>query len=231
MKTTRDVAVNTSKVVSYIERAAAEHADFVLFPEGAVSGYWGGFDQAEVEAALTRVSEACARERVAGIVGTSYREKDATYNEVRIYDKSGAFAGSHAKMIPTEKDREWCIPGKELRTFELEGLKFGCLICNDLWVTPGAGPYIDPRLTLQLSRKEAEVIFHSVNSGTRPRARPYHESNLELRAIEGEVYIVVANASAEPEVNCTSGIVSPEGVWIASVNRAGEGFFVEDVAV
>jgi hypothetical protein len=101
------------------------------------------------------------------------------YNEVLILGGDGHLIGRHAKIVPTLLDREWCVPGRRLRVFHDRGLTFGCLVCNDLWVTPGCGPYPDPRLTYQLACKGARVIFHSVYSGSSHRHRQV-EFPLEL---------------------------------------------------
>ncbi|MHB9032682.1 MAG: hypothetical protein ACYC6L_06505, partial [Anaerolineae bacterium] len=110
------------------------------------------------------------------------RENGHTQIQVRIYDAEGRFVGAHAKMVPTSGDRQFCEPGTQLRTCTLEGITFGCLICNDLWVTPGCGPYPDPRLTYQLGKLGAQLVFHAINSGAAQEYLPYHESNLALRA-------------------------------------------------
>ena len=67
-----------------------------------------------------------------------------------------------------------------------------------------------PRETECAMRAGAQVIFHSVSSGTDARFRAYHESNLALRAAEARGPIVVVNsASASGELNCASGVVVP----------------------
>ena len=135
-------------------------------------------------------------------------------------------------MVPTSGDRRWCVPGKALRTFEHRGLRFGSLICNDLWVTPGCGPYPDPRLAYQLGQKGVDVIFHAINSGSSARHIPYHESNVSLRAVESKVHIITVNAARHSEpVNCASGVMKPDGAWQLTADRIGEQFFVADIEI
>jgi predicted amidohydrolase len=146
-----------------------------------------------------------------------------THIQSRIYSDSGRLLGTHEKLVPTSGDRKFCRPGDELRVFKHQNITFGCLICNDLWVTPGCGPYPDPRLTYKLGKLGARIIFHSVNSGSSKIHTPYHESNLVLRAMESNLFIATANA-ADPKgpVNASTGIVSPKGEWIVRVPRTGE---------
>ncbi len=62
----QDVAENEQRILSGIERAAADGADLLATPEGALSGYRAGFDHDELVAALDRV-ETAARESGIGL--------------------------------------------------------------------------------------------------------------------------------------------------------------------
>ena len=232
MTINRGLDFNLPKILEGIERAANHNADFVLFPEMALTGSGGGFDQAKRDAALKQIRDVCRQHRIAALVGTGNHQTDGSYNQVCVIGDLGEIGGTHEKIVPTISERRWCTPGKALKTFEHKGLHFGSLICNDLWVTPGCGPYPDPRLTHQLGEKGVDLIFHSINSGSSARHIPFHESNVSLRAAESRVYIITVNAAREGEpVNCASGIMKPDGTWQLTVDRIGEQFFVTDIEV
>ena len=99
------------------------------------------------------------------------------------------------------------------------GIKFGTLICNDLWVTPGFSDGPDPHLTLRISKAGAQVIFHAVNSGNNLNLRPYQESNLLIRAWEAKCPIVAVNALTPPSSNVTSGVVGTNFKYLATLSR------------
>lgn len=221
---------NLPKILDHIKRA---DADYILFPEMALTGYHGDFSDKAVRDACHLIATACGKAYVTACVGTGFKRSGSdTYIQTRIYDKAGEKVGTHEKLVPTLKDRAFCKPGEELRVFNVEGLVFGCLICNDMWVTPGCGPYPDPRLSFQLGQQGAQVIFHSVNSGSSQIHTTYHESNLVLRAIESKAYICTANAAApDGPVNCASGVVSPEGKWLVQCPREGEHTYTQDIEV
>jgi predicted amidohydrolase len=221
---------NLPKILDHIKRS---DADFIVFPEMSLTGYHGDFSDKATDAAWNQIATACRKACVTAIIGTGCREDGATYIQSRIYSDTGDLAGTHEKLVPTKGDREFCAPGEELRVFDhSSGLRYGCLICNDLWVTPGCGPYPDPRLAYQLGQRGAQVIFHSIASGTSSVHTPYHESNLVLRAMEGGLYIVTANAAHDgKEVNALSGVVSPEGTWLAQCPREGEHSYAFDIEV
>lgn len=218
---------NLPRILGHI---TASDADFILFPEMALTGYHGEFSDKHTREACHQIATACRQSYVTAIVGTGFKRRDGIYIQSRIYNKEGEKVGTHEKLVPTEGDRKFCKPGEELRTFQVDGLSFGCLICNDMWVTPGCGPYPDPRLSYQLGQRGVEVIFHSVNSGASQIHTPFHESNLKLRAMESKVFIATANAASdEGPVNCLSGVVSPEGEWLVECPREGEHAYTYDV--
>jgi predicted amidohydrolase len=218
---------NLPRIIDHINR---EETDFILFPEMALTGYHGDFGREAVERAWDKIEAACRQNYTTGLVGTGAHDEDHVHIQTRIFSAEGGVLGTHNKIVPTMDDREWCRAGADLPVFEYRGLTFGCTICNDLWVTPGCGPYPDPRLTYQLGQKGALVIFHSVNSGTSAIHRDFHESNLRLRAMESGAWIVVANAAVPGEaINCPSGVMSPEGEWVAQCPLDGEHVFHYDI--
>lgn len=220
---------NLPRILEYIRQG---DCDFMLFPEMSLTGYHGDFNEERTREAWKQIAAACRQSYVTAIIGTGAIIDGHTYIQSRIYGDDGQLIGTHEKIVPTEGDRKWCRPGEELRTFTHKGVTFGCLICNDLWVTPGCGPYPDPRLSYQLGKKGAQIIFHSINSGFTQIHTPYHESNLVLRAMEANVYIVTANASSlNLPVNAASGIVSPEGKWLVQCPRIGEHKFTYDIEI
>ncbi len=218
---------NLPKILEYIRQG---DCDFMLFPEMSLTGYHGDFNEERTREAWKQIAVACRQSYVTAIIGTGVHVDGHTCIQSRIYGDDGKLVGTHEKIVPTEGDRKWCRAGEELRVFNHKGLTFGCLICNDLWVTPGCGPYPDPRLSYQLSKKGAQIIFHSVNSGHTQIHTPYHESNLALRALEGNLYIVTANAATpEGPVNAASGVMSPKGEWLIQCPRTGEHKFTFDI--
>lgn len=220
---------NLSRILMQI---LSSNADFVLFPEMSLTGYHGDFSDKAVRAAWRQIAAACRQAYVTALVGTGCKEDGATYIQTRIFSDEGKLLGTHEKLIPTQGDREFCRPGEELRVFRHRGVTFGCLICNDMWVTPGCGPYPDPRLSYQLGKKGAQIIFHSVNSGASAIHTPFHESNLALRAMESKVYICTANAaSPEGPLNCATGVMSPQGTWLVQCPRLGEQSYTYDLDI
>lgn len=203
---TRNVADNLANARTVFLQARDDDADWVLFPEGFLSGYDPGFDQAEVAAAFGEICQLCKEANVIGLVGTGWKEKGETYNQIRIVSPTGHLIGQYAKTCLCYNEQDWTAGGGPV-VLNAGGVTFGTLICNDLWVTPGFSDGPNPHLSLKIARAGARVIFHSVNSGSNQNYRAYHESNHLMRAAEAGCPIVTVNAYAPPEINARSGVI------------------------
>jgi predicted amidohydrolase len=246
----QNVSANVAAIERAIAFAAAEKADVLLTPEGALSGYVHDFDQAAVARALDQVVAKAREVRLALALGVCFEEPEdhQRYDEIRFYDKDGAFVGFHAKILlcrrmsaPTDTPGEIdYFRAKPLRIFRfrsLPGLTFGGLICNDFWANPEWTPQADPHLTQQLAHMGAQVIFQSVNSGLGEGDelllnRQFHDANLRIRARSGRQWIVVGDASdpASHRANqCYSGVVGPTGDWVVKTPAVGDQMFAHTI--
>ena len=229
IRQTRDIRRNGRKIIKQIERAGKERVDFLVFPEMALTGYHGEFDMAERNGALVEIVAAVKEARVAILLGTGDELRGRRTIQVRAYSKKGRLIGTHDKTIPTDNDMKWCTRGWGPRVYEHEGLVFGCLICNDFWANPQCRELPDVNLPAWLAFLGAEVIFHSICSGSGEADFPFHMGMLDRRARENGLYVVTANAAFDKPVNAPSGVIGPDGKWIVQVDRAGEGMYVQEI--
>jgi predicted amidohydrolase len=236
---TMDVQSNILAIGRAIQFAAKERADMLLTPEGSLSGYTPHFVVQEVEDALRTVT-AQAREAGIGLaLGTCLVESDGVcYNQIRFYAADGAYLGFHSKRLtcgtlddpPQGEINEYGVV--PLRTFEVNGIRIGGLICNDLWANPECTPAPDPHLSQQLAHMGARMILHAVNGGRNGSewsrlAWQYHESNLRMRARAGRVWVVTADSCTPTDLPCSapSGVIAPDGSWVCQAEPQGEQFF------
>ena len=244
---TKDVNKNVETILRAIEFAAKEKADVLVTPEGALSGYTHNFDAAATARGIETVVKHAKESNVALVLGTCFADVDgASYDAQRFYDRQGNFLGFHAKILlcrfmadPTRKGEVAYFKTAPLRSFELEGLKVGGLVCNDMWANPEWTPMADPFLARQLADQGARVIFHSVNAGQGEGeefalVRSFHDVNLRLRARSSKLWFVVADACdplGKRGSHCPSGVIGPDGLWAIQVNSIGEQFFVHTIQV
>lgn len=237
---TLSIPDNRRAILRAIESAARGSADILLTPEGSLSGYTHQFDQGEAGRALRDICAAAREHRLGLALGTCFTESDGRcYDQLRFYDAEGTFLGFHSKTLtcgtlgsPFRGEIEH-FSVTPLRTFEINGIRCGGLICNDLWANPGYTPHPDTHLSQQLADAGARIIFHAVN-GDRDGSPwstvstwNYHESNLELRARAGKLFIVTVDNCAPLHVPCSSpgGVVGPDGAWLLRAPRQGEHVF------
>jgi predicted amidohydrolase len=243
----RDVGQNLLTILRAIEYAARERAQVLVTPEGSLSGYTPQFDAAATAQALDQVRHRARAAGIALVLGTCFADDTgARYDAQRFYDQEGNDLGFHAKVLlcrrmadPGTRGEADFFRSAPLRTFRLNGVVVGGLICNDLWANPEWTPGADPFLARQLASRGARIIFLSANTGLAEGDelelnRGFHEANLRLRARGAGVWIVVADA-ADPDgrraSNCASGVVGPDGRWKLRVEAPGEQFFAYTIAL
>jgi len=234
----KNIAANEQRIKAGIKRAAADKIDFLLTPEGSLSGYNNTFDRRELERALGRVTRAAKTAGVGLLLGTCYKWQDGRKgpefcaNQVRVYAPDGAYLGQHSKILrcspidrPGTGEMMKYVEGV-LRVFEWKGICFGALVCNDMWATPHCTTMPNPHLALKLKQMGARIIFHAIHSGADLRYQPYHESTVEIRARSLEMHIVECNAARQGmPINARSGLVLPDGTRPEIVDPEGEAYF------
>jgi len=248
---TLDLESNVRALLRAIDYAVQQRADVLLTPEGSLSGYTPRLDADAVRGALAQVT---ARAREAGVglaLGTCLIEADCVcYNQLRFYRRDGAYLGFHGKIL---RCGSWDDPRRSgsplrgeindyglapLRTFELEGICVGGLICNDLWANPECTPMPDPHLSQHLAQMGARILFHAVNGGRDGGewsrvAWHYHEANLRMRARAGRLWVVTVDNCHPEDLPCSapSGVVDPDGHWACQTAAQGEQFFAHTITL
>jgi predicted amidohydrolase len=242
---TTDIDKNVETIGRAIDRALAEKADVLLTPEGSLSGYTPKFDQQKVEQALRQLVDKASSAGLALALGTCFVEPDdgLTYNQVRFYSADGKYLGFHSKtlrcgsMTDPPKGEINHYAARPLRTFQLNGITVGGLICNDMWANPGCTPMPDPHLSQQLADMGARIIFQAINGGrdgsawSREVYWPFHETNLRIRARTGKLWIVTSDNCAPTHIPCSapSGVLAPNGQWAAMAPDQGEQLVVHTI--
>jgi predicted amidohydrolase len=184
--------------------------------------------------------------RVGLALGTCFIEPDdLCYNQVRFYTPCGDYLGFHSKQLrcgsmsgPAEGEITH-YAAAPLGTFDFGGITIAGLICNDMWANPQCTPMPDSHLSQQLSEMGAKVIFHAVNGGrgdddwSHSVVRPYHRSNLQMRARAGELWIVTVDNAAPEHIATASpgGVVAPDGAWACETPDRGTQMFAWTIEV
>ena len=242
MNAESDIGINKERIIKGIREASAGNADFLVTPEGSLSGYTNNFDQDQVTSALNEILTVAKSLKVGLFLGTCYKVKENgqtyCYNQIRVYDQQGVLMGVYSKILrcspldrPGTGEMTAYAEG-QLKIFDWKGIKIGTLICNDLWATPGYTTIPNPYLAWKLKQMGAQLIVHCINSGYDQRYRKFHESSAELWALSLHLPILEVNAAQEGNIiNARSGLIDSQGNRIKPVPDSGDQLFINDIGV
>jgi NAD+ synthase (glutamine-hydrolysing) len=167
-----DLCGNTRKMLDYVGRAKNAGAALVVFPELALSGYppedlllRKGFRRACANALSDLAGETSD---VTLLVGHPHVIGNELYNAASVV-RDGKIHATYLKhLLPNDSvfdERRYFDAGSDPCVFELEGIKFGINICQDIW-QPG------PAIRTRAAGADVLLVLNS---------SPYHMRKLDLR--------------------------------------------------
>ncbi|NQE05936.1 hypothetical protein C5S32_08695 [ANME-1 cluster archaeon GoMg1] len=190
--TVGDIDGNTEKVIEYIKKAKCKDVDLVIFPELTTTGYppkdlllKPSFIKANKEALEIIISET---KGIAAIIGFVDELGENIYNAAALIQNRRLIGIQHKTHLPNYDvfdEKRYFKPATESSIFNLNGLKLGINICEDIWV--GNGP------TGIQAKLEADFI---VNISASPFYAGKSKERRELiakRAKENKIPIVYVN--------------------------------------
>ena len=140
-----DLVGNAAKIVSMTERARADRADVIVFPELALTAYGPRdlLDRPDFVRDVQRAIEALASalpEDIVAIVGAPVARSESIgrslHNSAVVYEGGRVRQIVHKRLLPTydvfDEDR-WFESGKEPGIVEVRGVKLGITTCEDAW--------------------------------------------------------------------------------------------------
>lgn len=216
---------SAEKICSWLEKAARDKIDVVAFPEAAVCGYacdpayWRAANPAEFQAAEETVLAAARKLNVAVILGTAHWEEGQVFNSVLVADKGGVVRGRYAKTFRAE---QWPAAGRKLAVWTVAGVKSCFIICHDVRY---------PELVRLPAAAGAQICYFVSNESgllEEHKLSAYRAMPI-ARATENSIYLVMANAPANPDnlrspsqSHGNSKIIHPDGNVLVET-----GFFKE----
>ncbi len=141
--TVGDITGNTKRIISYIKKAKKADADIVAFPELAVTGYppedlllKHQFVDDNIKA-IDHIK--AAADGITAIVGFVDR-KGGIYNSAAVLSNGRLVDVYYKKHLPNYgvfDEHRYFNPGRRYPVYDLDGVKFGISICEDLWYEDG----------------------------------------------------------------------------------------------
>ncbi|PTQ82823.1 NAD+ synthase (glutamine-hydrolysing) [Nitrosospira multiformis] len=170
--TVGDLSGNTRKILDYANQAKNAGARLVVTPELALSGYppedlllRDGFRHA-CQKALTELAGRISDVTV--VVGHPHLAADKLYNAASVICNGKIIATYLKNLLPNDTvfdERRYFEPGSHPCVFELDGIRFGISICQDIWQE-------GPATRAREAGAEALLVLN---------ASPYHMNKQALR--------------------------------------------------
>jgi predicted amidohydrolase len=139
---TGDARQNGGKVRSIMREAAAGNARLVQFPEGMLSGYaknpiqdWSEVDWEIVHEELEHIMTLAKELRIWVVLGSAHplTPPHRPHNSLYIISDQGKLVNRYDKrMCSHTETTRFYAPGLEPVVFEVDGFRFGCVICIEI---------------------------------------------------------------------------------------------------
>jgi predicted amidohydrolase len=229
-----------AEALNWIEKLAGEAADkgaeIVCFPETYLPGYPLNDSlrpepsDGELKASLKSVCIVAKEKGIAITIPMDWYEGKDKLNVAHIVSKTGELLGYQTKnQLDPSEDAIW-TPGSKRTVFEIDGLKFGVVICHE--------GFRYPESVRWLARNGAQVVFHPNFTGSDKegkeitewgdRESPYYEKAQMMRALENTIYFASSNYCVKfPE--SASSIIAPDGRCVAYQQYGVPGIAVADI--
>src|SRR5437867_10413486 len=227
-----------ARIERLLSEASAQGAEIVCFPEAYLPGLRGQdfevlpFDRAQQERALEAVAQWARTYAVATILGTERLTEAGRQIVAFVIDARGQIQGYQTKnqLDPTE-DRFY-VPGHTRRLFEINGIKFGVVICHEGWRYPETVRWAAVR--------GAKIVFHPHHTGSNHQgvrltqwgaaSGPYYEKAMMMRSMENAIYFASVNYGLRFQESATC-LITPSGQCQAYLPYGQEGVLVQAIKV
>ena len=234
----RSVDDGLDRIRRLLSEASAQGAEIVCFPEAYLPGLRGQdfdvppFDREQEEPVLRTVAEWARTQAVAIILGMEKLTEAGRQIVAVVIDSGGRVQGYQTKnqLDPTE-DRFY-VPGDSRQLFEVNGVKFGVVICHEGWRYPETVRWAAVR--------GARIVFHPQHTGTEQggvrltewgaASSPYYEKAMMLRSLENTIYFASVNYALRFPESATS-LIAPSGRCQAYLPYGQEGVLVQPIDV
>lgn len=208
-----DARVNGETVRTVMRKAAAGRARLVQFPEGMLTGYakeqiadWSQVDWAVVREELEQIIALAAELRVWVVLGSAHplTPPHRPHNSLYVISDTGELVDRYDKRFCSHTEiSHFYSPGFEPVVFDVDGYRFGCVICVEINF---------PHLFSQYEQLGVECLMLSaypVDTLFELKARAYAAINC---------YWVAMSLPAQTVDLMPSGLITPAGTYAAQVN-------------
>jgi len=219
MRSSRNLAENIAHIQKLLRPCGKDGVRVAVFPECALTGYYGDLipkcSAEQLADAERQVARTCREAGIYAVLGTPHRSGGKLFNSAVVIDPAGKVLERYHKIQLAES---WPEPGDHLSVFPVDGVPCSIIICHDERY---------PELVRLPVLAGARVLFYlSHESGIRAESKikPYR-AQIQARAVENTIYIIHANAPANPDASGSHGqsrLIAPDGNLLQEASLFGE---------
>ncbi|MDP6102523.1 MAG: NAD+ synthase [Dehalococcoidia bacterium] len=230
--TVGDLEGNTAKIIDYIQKAKAQQADLVAFPEMAITGYPPEdllFHPSFIQANIQKMHQVVTQSQGITVVVGFVDSQDNIHNAAAIAHDGHLLGIYHKVYLPNygvfDEDR-YFKPGDQCPVFIINGIHIGVNICEDIWYDLGP--------TNVQREAGAEIIVNINASPYHANKRTFREQMISIRASNNNVYVSYTNlVGGQDELVFDGGsmVFDPSGEMAARGRQFEEDLVVVDLDV
>jgi predicted amidohydrolase len=217
---TGDAHRNGERVRALMRDAAEGGARMIQFPEGTLSGYpkhqirdWSEVDWPTVREEVQSVAKLAAELQVWVVLGSAHplSAPNWPHNSLYVISDAGQVVARYDKrMCSATETTRFYSPGTAPLVFDVDGFRFGCLICIEINF---------PVLFMEYDRLGVDCVLLSAY----PMATDdmFHTKALAHAAIHN-VWIGLSVPTEGSDLTASS-FIAPDGHVVSAVSEGGEG--------
>ena len=218
---------NADKVLSFSQRARAQGAELIIFPELSLTGYpphdllehndFVGAEKSAREAVMQEVP-ADLGVIIGGLTHNRERYGKPLHNAAFLYEEGKKIGMATKALLPTYDvfdERRHFEPGRSRSVIHWRGRALGIHICEDLWSShPEVPSLYNINPLAELAADGAEIFINSSASPFTSRARETRTTLITHSATTHNLPYVFVNqvgANSELVFDGHSGVFGPDG--------------------
>ena len=225
-----------TRIERFIIEAAQRGAEIVCFPEAYVPGLRGmdfgvvEFDAKQQSAVVNEVAEMSRTNGISVVLGTETFSSAGRSIAAVVLNADGKLIGVQTKNQLDPSEEAHYVPGHGRQLFEVNGVKFGVVICHE--------GFRYPETVRWAASRGAKLVFHphctgSDQHGTRlerwgSEIAPYYERAIMCRALENTIFVASVNYAFDFQESSTC-VISPSGECMSYLPYGEEGVLVQEI--
>ena len=206
----REAAALGARIVHFPEGAACSPNKYVLSaagPERVGAARWDRVAWDVLRAEVAETARYAGELGIWTVLGSVHRltAPHRPHNSLYVIDDKGSVVTRYdERLLSNTKVSHMYAPGTEPRTFEVDGVRFGCLLGMEVHF---------PELFAEYERRDVDCVLFSTTGGPTARGSALFATEAQGHAAVNS-YWVSFSLAAQHAQTAPSGVISPTGEWL-----------------